>query len=270
MEWSNIKNYGSRIPAVFFQPNSNKLTVCYAINGKKNHCWNSKIDLPTNKFSKIIIKQKLVGGKYYYTITIDSKKVYNIVNTKPITLYRARIFLSDPWYPAAQAFVKQVKVSTTSTGGFKLQRGKLINVIPRVDREWFLSFDIKSWTRRGSILHLTTGRDSGAGSRIPGIWFLPKSRALSICYPINLKSKCIKTNPLPANNWYNVRIYQKFDKKRFQFKLTIEVNNQQFGVFINWCPKSYQGVRLFAADPFYSAALASVRNIVFRNIQPAW
>ena len=115
-EWSNIKKYGSRIPAVFFQPNSNKLTICSAINGKKSHCWNSKVDLPTNKFSKIFIKQKLVGTKYYYSITVDSKKVFNIENTKPITLYRARVFLSDPWYPAAQAFVKSLKVSTTSTG----------------------------------------------------------------------------------------------------------------------------------------------------------
>ena len=115
-EWDDNSAYGNRIPAVFFQPETNKLTIWSAINGNKNYCWNDKTDLPAGKFSHVIIKQKLVGQQYVYVIYLNGKKVFHIVNTRPITLYRAKVFLSSPWYAAAKAFVKRVRV-TTSSGG---------------------------------------------------------------------------------------------------------------------------------------------------------
>ena len=124
-EWDDITAYGNRIPAVFFWPNTNRLHICSAINGNKNYCWNGKTDLPQNKFTNIIIKQHLVGNQYHYIILINGKQVFKIVNKKPITLYRAKVYLSDPWYLAAPAFVKNVKVKTSSRGKFKT---RLINI----------------------------------------------------------------------------------------------------------------------------------------------
>ena len=117
-EWDDNSAYGNRIPAVFFQPESNKLAICSAINGNKNYCWKDKTDLPTDKFSHVIIKQKLINNQFMYTIYLNGKQVFKIVNTRPVTLYRAKVFLSSPWHPAAKAFVKRVRVTTSTRGTY--------------------------------------------------------------------------------------------------------------------------------------------------------
>eukprot|EP00111_Clytia_hemisphaerica_P017532 TCONS_00051901-protein len=272
-EWDDNSAYGNRIPAVFFRPESNKLTICSAINGNKNYCWSSKTDLPADKFSHVIIKQKLIKNQFMYTIYVNAKQVFKIVNTRPITLYRAKVFLSSPWHPAAKAFVQRVRVTTTTRAGFKLIKGKMTSVIPRVDREWYLSFDIKPENKLiygwGSIIHLTTGGNHGkVGYRIPGIWFNPNSRRLHICYAINhYHNRCINTHALAANKWTSIQVVQVFDSGLYQFKYIILINNVVKATLINSRPRSFQNVQVWTADPWHHAANALLRNLVFQNIR---
>jgi len=272
-EWDDISAYGNRIPAVFFHPNTNLLHICSAINGNKNYCWNAKYDLPQNKFTKIIIRQRFIGNAYYYFIFLNGHQALRIVNKKPVTLYRAKVYLSDPWYAAAKAFVKNVKVTTSSRGGFKLVKGKLIRVIPRVHKEWYLSFDIKPENavvnRWASILHMTTGGNHGrVGQRIPGIWFHGKTRRLHVCNGINKNANhCFDTRyNLAPNRYSNIQVLQVFDRLAQKYKLKVLVNNQILAEVWNLHPTSFQNVKMYTADPWHPAARASLRNIVFRNL----
>ena len=56
--------YGSRMPALFFYPKSNKLHITAAVSGSGNRYFNSA-ELPMNKFSNIVIQQRRQYGDKY-------------------------------------------------------------------------------------------------------------------------------------------------------------------------------------------------------------
>jgi len=114
----NRASLGDRIPAIWFIPRSKRLHICASIGSKKNHCVNGKADLPTNKFTNIRISQVFRPDKngYWYIIHVNRKLVHQIRNTKPLTLGNVKVFMADPWFSAANALVKNVKITTSQEG----------------------------------------------------------------------------------------------------------------------------------------------------------
>ena len=87
--------YGDRIPALFINSDG-YFHICSAVNGNKNFCQN--FDFEIGKQYQIIIKQSIVGGKYWYEILIDGESKFQIENTQPQSFSSVKLYTSDPWY----------------------------------------------------------------------------------------------------------------------------------------------------------------------------
>ena len=117
--WSNImhatlgknsKRYGDRTPGVWFISGTTKLHICSAVSGNRNRCYNSA-PLPKKKFSRILIRQiQKRNFKYYYQIFINGKKKFDVLNTKPKVFKNVKYYASDPWYKAAKAQLRNMKL----------------------------------------------------------------------------------------------------------------------------------------------------------------
>lgn len=114
----NNNIYGDRIPAIWFQPGTNKLHICSAISNNRNYCVNENKDLPRDRFTKIRIAQVCQDScnDYRYTISIDGEQVHSILNKNPITLSNVRVYMADPWGNAANALVKNLSIETSQGG----------------------------------------------------------------------------------------------------------------------------------------------------------
>ena len=53
------------------------------------------------QFYEVIIEQKLVNGKWMYQVIVDGQLFLSKENRNPMTLGEAKLYLSDPWYDAA-------------------------------------------------------------------------------------------------------------------------------------------------------------------------
>ena len=71
---------GSRLPGIWFNGNSYRLHICFAINGKGNDCWNDNKDLPEKKFSNIKVEQVKEDDKYIFKIWKDGEEVFKKEN----------------------------------------------------------------------------------------------------------------------------------------------------------------------------------------------
>merc|ERR1712170_144355 len=109
-EWANVFHVsrgqnaaalGDRYPALWVNKNS-YFGFIFDINGHKNY--NKKYD--DIKFGGvelyvITIEQKNVNGKWMYQVFVDGQLFLSKENTLPITVEEAKLYLSDPWYEAA-------------------------------------------------------------------------------------------------------------------------------------------------------------------------
>ena len=114
--WSNIlhfttgKNccgYGSRVPAVWFSPKSHTLVVSSG-HGKNGNYYNwecnkNLLTLSPNQDYRV----KLVLQEKHINVYVnDQQACSNIPRGDVKPLRNVQVYLSDPWYPAAKATVK--------------------------------------------------------------------------------------------------------------------------------------------------------------------
>ena len=112
------EKYGERIPAIFFKGRSTKLIICSSINDNANYLITLSPALPLNKWTKIIVQQiQKDDFKYHYEIFIDGKQKLSIVNKKPKIFKNVKYYTSDPFYPAANAMIRNVVIETYQPKG---------------------------------------------------------------------------------------------------------------------------------------------------------
>jgi len=106
----NMHKYGDRIPGVWFLSNTNRMHICSAVNGNKNYCFNTRQNLPKNKFSTVVIRQiQRKDGKFVYQIFLNSKLLHQKINRATRSFKNVKLYAADPWYNPARAIVKQLK-----------------------------------------------------------------------------------------------------------------------------------------------------------------
>ena len=97
---------GERVPAVYFEPGTFKLSVCSDINGNKLHCF-KRVSLPKNVFTKVIITQIYTGPKSHrYSIYYGGRVVYTTINRKAKSFANVKVYNGDKFYPPAKALFK--------------------------------------------------------------------------------------------------------------------------------------------------------------------
>ncbi|XP_066913880.1 uncharacterized protein [Clytia hemisphaerica] len=277
----NIKHYGSRVPGIWFRPNSNSLHICSAVNGNKNFCYNSK-PLAQGKYTTVLVRQvkQVKGNKYLYQIYINGRRVMNKINKDPRVFKNVKLYRSDPWYPATKACVKSFIFGNIRNRNpqacqnvkNQILKGRKLRVLPKLLRGYTLKFNIKPYgfitKKYASIFHATTGGNVRVyGDRTPGIWFLPNTTRLHICSAIGgNKNKCFNTAQLDEDKSYNI-VVRQVQKWNLKYYFQVFLNGRKIVDKLNTKPKVFKNVQLWNGDKWYRPAQACISKISFRNIK---
>ena len=127
----NVKQYGSRIPGIWFISGTNRLHICSAISGKNNLCYNTPKSIPRGKYTKVVIRQIYVKKtkKYIYQIFINNRKVFQRENKKAKSFSNVKFYKADPWYKPAKACLKNLSFYTAGK--------RIVGLKPK---GWFIIF----------------------------------------------------------------------------------------------------------------------------------
>lgn len=151
-------------------------------------------------------------------------------------------------------------------------QNRIFSRLPRVGKQWYLSFDLKptgivsSWS---NILHLTIGKNiERFGDRIPGIWFHPGRTAIHITNAVNGNKNYIwdSKDDLALNTFFNVRVRQTWNQKLNAYELVITLNGEVVHRVVNNAAGDFENVLFYASDPWSKAAKAVIKNLVFQNL----
>ena len=101
--------YGYRIPAIWTIPGQRRIHFTSGISGHVNYIFNTKRGLPLNRWVSLKVTQRQVkGGRFRYTIYVNGRQVFTIINTKPRNFRNVKVYVSDPWYPAANGVIRRL------------------------------------------------------------------------------------------------------------------------------------------------------------------
>ena len=109
----DYKNYGDRLPAVFFIPSTNKMKVSVSINGNSNYQKEFSFTGSPNTWTKVNISQRSIGGKFLYRVFVGGKKVEEVENSRPKAFEDVKVYAGCPWFSAAPGFIRNISVKAS-------------------------------------------------------------------------------------------------------------------------------------------------------------
>lgn len=115
---ANNDGPSARVPMVHFHGSNNRPVVCSYVSGVKNKQFNIAKDWPTpeeDKWTKLIIKQEVVGGANTFSIIMGGQVQFSVENTTPLDLYNVEVWASDPWYPTPETLIRNLILQTSSS-----------------------------------------------------------------------------------------------------------------------------------------------------------
>ena len=105
--------YGCRTPGIWIHHNNGNMYIhtSSAVNGNPKY----RYDTPTNtielnKWITINISQSKVGDDYEYKIEMNGEVMHMVNSTQPQEFPNVKIYISNPWYPAAPGYVRNVYI----------------------------------------------------------------------------------------------------------------------------------------------------------------
>ena len=93
------------------------------VNGNVNYRFDSKRSFPLNSWIAVKVTQLHIKGKLFrYTIHINGRRVFTVINRKAKNFRKVKVYVSDPWYPAAKGVIrglvfKAIPVKTSVSRG---------------------------------------------------------------------------------------------------------------------------------------------------------
>ena len=147
----------------------------------------------------------------------------------------------------------------------------MVAVIPKLDKEFLLSFDVKPYSfapEWANIIHFTIGSNIGElGDRAPGVWFHEHGNGrLYIAAPLNDDPNySIETNSLALNQWTNVEISQQQVEDVYLY--TVKLNGETVFNQPNQHAKSFKNVKVYSSDPWHNAPNGSIKDFYIINRQ---
>ena len=155
-----------------------------------------------------------------------------------------------------------------------LKRGNLIALIPQLDKEYLVSFEVKPnlfLTGWHSVIHFTIDSDiTNYGDRVPGVWFHEDGKGgLHIAAPINGdRNRYFNTKPIAVNQWSLIEISQILKGNaysQFDYIYTIRINGEVVFSEKNEQANIFQNVKVYASDPWYEAQNGLIKNLYIIN-----
>ena len=154
-------------------------------------------------------------------------------------------------------------------GNHELSKDSLLTTVPKMTKEWKVSFEIKptdySLSGYSNVLHLTIGgkglgSSAKVGDRTPAIW-IHKTRGVMISSALNGKpayTKTIKRLP-PAGEWTAIEVSQSLVGSKYMYEISIAgktVNKVE-----NTKPVELSNVKVYAGSPWYTATKGFLQNL---------
>ena len=184
--------FGDRTPALWMVEGTTQFHITSAINGHRNTRPGPKTELSAllHTWSEMVISQLIEGGNYIFRFTIGGETAWEINNNTPTEFSDVQVWAADPWNgEAANGFMRGLIIRTNvkpGVGGVELVHNRididkgldtvvslaaemeilkdnLLATIPRLGKEWRLTFDYKPTAislNGGTLLHLSAGRDN--------------------------------------------------------------------------------------------------------------
>ena len=153
-----------------------------------------------------------------------------------------------------------------------MTKSNLLTTLPTLPREWMVEFlfkptnyDNPDWT---SIFHMTIGGNhENLGDRNPAVFFHPsQDQGLVIVYSLNNDKDQQIHLPTPTiDKWTKIRMFQKIEDGNTKIKLFI--NDKEMLSAVNYKPTSFENVKVYASDPWYSAQPGSIKNLSINFIE---
>ena len=111
----HINHYGGRVPEVVMQ--NSRLYIYNAVNGHRRH-WYGSNPLTFNKYTRVEISQKPsnVSG-VLYTIRIDGRRVYRIINRDARYFENVYVYKGNRWRNPANVLIKNFIYKNLPDGG---------------------------------------------------------------------------------------------------------------------------------------------------------
>ena len=110
----NAGEHGARTPGVWFDVGTTTLNIHTTINNDPNAML-KQISLPINKYTTIQIKQvRDNNNQYMCELWVNETREYSILNSKPRSFTNVTVYVGDPWYPPANAMIKNFNFTNLS------------------------------------------------------------------------------------------------------------------------------------------------------------
>ena len=127
------------------------------------------------------------------------------------------------------------------------------------------NLDIRDYT---SIIHMTTGEDRGLGGRIPGLWY-HSTVGLRLHAALDGKGGVgfSPASQFAIGQWTKIQISQELEDQTYKLKFFIDDENKLD--VVNSKPSEFQNVKVYAADPWWTAQPGSVKSLAISVKEPA-
>ena len=105
----NYGPLGTRIPGVWM---NDVLYFSSGINDKGDFgTYGDNTKIPLRQWAKIEIAQKKYGaGIYIYSIVINSRPIFQVMNSKPRFFNDVKLYVADGWFPAHKGYIRNLYV----------------------------------------------------------------------------------------------------------------------------------------------------------------
>jgi len=285
---NNIAKYGDRVPAVWFWSSNpsatvNRLHICSAINGNRNYCYNTPVNIPKGKWTEVEISQvEALEGVYRYEVKVNNVVIGSVANKQAQEFENVKVFTADPWHNNMQGQIRQLSIvpdagvvkaggSLTFADERPLTKNTLLTTIPVLSPSYIVKFQINpskfqpGWS---NVIHFTAtgGNCCNYGDRIPAVWFhsiSPQATAnrLHITSAVNNNGNYVVNtqNIVKRGVWTCVEISQRTEGSSYRY--TVKVGGKVIHSVINKNPKEFKNVQVYIADNFHNAQPGHIRDI---------
>ena len=159
------------------------------------------------------------------------------------------------------------KILFSSPSERQLKKNQELAEIPKLGKEWLVSFEVKPTRYRsfGLAFQMSTGGKVGQyGDRTPAIW-LHKTRGVFVSSAVNGDGNFGRylLPPLEAGNWTKIEVGQKLQNASYVYSISID-GAERFSVE-NKQPEAFENVKVWAGDPWVDTQKGAIRNLTVQG-----
>ncbi|XP_065663215.1 uncharacterized protein LOC136085753 isoform X1 [Hydra vulgaris] len=270
---SKSQKYKEKSLGVWFhEDGSGRLVIYAAVCGNSNH--SVKTDrLTLGQWSNIKIYQWLFSNKYWFAIDINGVNIHQVENSVADDFKEQEVYASNLWNDAQNGSISDFLIINgkakyvIESYNTPLVQGKIIAQIPRLNKEYLLSFDLNPMVFEvglHSIIQFTHETNMLKNeNEILGIWLDENGKGKIKVAALISGKLSFYYYPIKLNMWSNVEVSQSFNSLAYIYK--IRINGDVVFTMINNQAQFFFNVRIYASNPWDKVQNGSIKNFVIIN-----